>query len=167
MPEMFKMPSEFNTKTYAKLIQQRDDAPDRHAWDLNYFANYLYYQALYRWGQIPSTDYDKRTNRSNFIEYAMRVDPVDVGTMIRLFYDRDYVPFPFIIIITYSLSKGTNPIYAVSKIAIYRSDETCTELHGEPLVEAIFTKPGTTADYASVVIDWLDQLFDDPIENPS
>lgn len=167
MPEMFKLPSEFNAKTYAKLIQQRDEVPDRNAWNLNYFANYLYYQALYRWGQIPSSDYDKRTNRSNFIEYAMRLDPVDVGTMIRLFYDREYAPFPFIIIITYSLSKGPNPTYGVSKIAIFQSDETCTELYGEPLIEAIFTKPGTSSDYASVVIEWLDQLFENTTEDPS
>lgn len=155
---MYQLPSEFDPEVYKEVLENYHSHEDPHRWAIEYFASYIRHQSLYRWGSIPSVDYDITTKKSNLVEFAVRLNAVDIATMVHIVYGTAVMPFPFIFIMHFGLTKGADPGYIVKKISIYKSNESCVEIHGDPLVEVCYEDSTSYVEYAKVLLDWLDDV---------
>lgn len=156
---MFKMPSEYDPRVWENIIAHYSDEDAAHDWAVKYFAGYIYSRHLYEWQQIPSAFYDKKTNKSFLTSFSIRMNPTNLASLLHIFYDTDEAPHPFMVVFTFDLCKGENPTYFISKIAIYKSNETCTEIHGDSIGEWAFTRPDHYNVYASLILGWFDKFL--------
>lgn len=152
---MFKLPSEYDPRTWTDI--PRDESRTTTA--MKHISTVLSRSCNYRWNLIPGACYDERSRKSLITGFDVRVAPYDLGTAIHISYETDEVEFPFIVIVSYVLKEGANPDFFISKIRIFKSDESCVEIHGEPLVEKEFQPGAVIGDFAKVIVDFVETIL--------
>lgn len=156
---MFKLPCSEIPKSYENIERKAPDSDDPRVWATRGFSGFIQYHYMYIWNFIANSVPDRKKSRSLLTDYSLRIESEDLNAMLKLIYETDEVDFPFILVVSFALSRGAELYYYLSKIAMYKSDETCTEIHSDAIHEACFDDTQTYITYARTILKWMDEVF--------